>query len=98
MNENDDSDIRKRRQNTVSSIHGSVHSDDWSRDISAQIADHEKRNPETIKVQSLSQIKSNPLEPYLPRIKSNYKYTVVLDLDETLVHCTQPFEKADKDY
>lgn len=26
-------------------------------------------------------------EPYLPRIKEGFKYTLVLDLEETLIHC-----------
>ena len=49
MNELDDSDIRKRK-NTVSSINGSVNSNSWSKDINAQVEEHEKLNPETIRV------------------------------------------------
>ena len=36
--------------------------------------------------QAFTQIEQNVKTPFLPPIKNNRKYTLVLDLDETLIH------------
>lgn len=70
----------------------------WSRDIASKSEEQELLvNPRIVRVSCLSQasaLDQKPPQPFLPPIKEGYKYTLVLDLDETLVHCA-PFGKLD---
>lgn len=51
-------------------------------------------NARIIRVSYLSHVDQKPIAPFLPPLKAGMKFTLVLDLDETLIHCA-PFNKKD---
>ncbi|EAR96854.2 NLI interacting factor-like phosphatase (macronuclear) [Tetrahymena thermophila SB210] len=82
--EEDDSEEEEQYQSSIASqsSSGKIEKERTEKD-----SQNEQNSKEKKKTKSQSQRKGTSVkEPYLPPINTKYKYTLVLDLDETLVH------------